>query len=78
MAQKLSLKAAKDKKDRDLAAANTPGREKKRAECQKERRAAVKEHGANWLNNKDYDHTKKRFVSVKQNRGGYGNGTKNS
>jgi|TARA_B110000908_G_scaffold18148_1_gene20386 hypothetical protein len=78
MAQKLSLKAAKDKKDRDLAAANTPDREKKRAECQKERRAAVKEHGANWLNNKDYDHTKKRFVSVKQNRGGYGNGTRNS
>ena len=78
MAQKLSLKAAKDKKDRDLAAANTPDKEKKRAECQKERRAAVKEHGANWLNNKDYDHTKKRFVSVKQNRGGYGNGTKNS
>ena len=78
MAQKLSLKAAKDKKYRDLAAANTPDREKKRAECQKERRAAVKEHGANWLNNKDYDHTKKRFVSVKQNRGGYGNGTRNS
>ena len=43
-----------------------------------ERRAAVKEHGANWLIGKDYDHTKKRFVSVKQNRGGYGNGTKNS
>ena len=78
MAQKLSLKAAKDKKTRDLAAANTPDREKKRAECQKERRAAVKEHGANWLNNKDYDHTKKRFVSVKQNRGGYGSGTRNS
>jgi len=78
MAQKLSPKAAKDKKTRDLAAANTPYREKKRAECQKERRAAVKKHGANWLIGKDYDHTKKRFVSVKQNRGGYGNGTKNS
>ncbi len=78
MAQKLSPKAAEDKKDRDLAAANTPEREEKRAECQKERRAAVKKHGANWLIGKDYDHTKKRFVSVKQNRGGYGNGTKNS
>ncbi len=42
MAQKLSPKAAKDKSTRDLAAANTPGREKKRAECQKERRAAVR------------------------------------
>ena len=78
MAQKLSPKAAVDKETRDLAAANTPDREKKRAECQKERRTAIKKHGANWLNDKDYDHTKKRFVSVKQNRGGYGNGTKNS
>ena len=78
MAQELSPKAAEDKKARDLAEANTPKREKKRAECQKERRAAVKKRGANWLIGKDYDHTKKRFVSVKQNRGNYGNGTRNS
>lgn len=78
MAQKLSPKAAKDKKARDLAMANTPKREKKRTECQKERREAIKEHGTNWLIGKDYDHTKKRFVTVKQNRGNYGNGTRNS
>ena len=42
------------------------------------RREAAKKHGENWLVNKDYDHTKKRFVSVAQNRGEYGKGTKNT
>ena len=42
MAQKLSPKAAKDKSTRDLAAANTPGREKKRAECQKKEEQRLK------------------------------------
>jgi hypothetical protein len=76
MAQKLSPKAAKAKKVRDLAAANSDDRKKKRAENQRLRRAAEKKHGKNWLNDKDYDHTKKRFVSVRENRGNYGNGTK--
>ena len=77
MAQKLSPKAAKAKAERDLAYAKTPDRKKKKAENQVKRREAAKEHGPNWLINKDYDHTKKRFVSVAQNRGEYGKGTKN-
>ena len=74
MAQKLSLRALVAKRKRDLAAANTPRREKMRAENQKKRRKAIK-NGKN-IKGKDYDHTKKRFVSVKANRGGHGRGTK--
>ena len=74
MAQKLSLRALVAKRKRDLAAANTPRREKMRAENQKKRRKAIK-NGKN-IKGKDYDHTKKRFVSVKANRGGHGKGTK--
>ena len=74
MAQKLSLRALVAKRKRDLAAANTPRREKMSAENQKKRRKAIK-NGKN-IKGKDYDHTKKRFVSVKANRGGHGKGTK--
>jgi len=74
MAQKLSLRALIAKRKRDLAAANTPRREKMRAENQRKRRKAIK-NGKN-IKGKDYDHTKKRFVSVKANRGGHGKGTK--
>jgi hypothetical protein len=35
-----------------------------------------KKHGDNWLTGKDYDHSKGRFTSVKNNRGEYGKGTK--
>mgnify|MGYP003629690809 CR=1 FL=1 len=66
--QKLSPKAAKDKAVRDLKIANTPARKKKRNECQKKRRAAIKA-GKN-IKGKDYDHKTKRFVSVKKNRSG--------
>ena len=45
-----------------------------RAENQRKRRAA-KKRGLN-IKGKDYDHTKKKFVSVKANRGGHGKGTK--
>jgi hypothetical protein len=45
-----------------------------RAENQRKRRKAIKK-GKN-IKGKDYDHTKKRFVSVKANRGGHGRGTK--
>jgi len=76
MPQKLSAKGRRDKAKRDLAAAKTPDRRKKKAENQRERRKAAKKHGINWLINKDYDHTKKRFVKVSQNRGNYGKGTK--
>jgi polyphosphate kinase 2 (PPK2 family) len=78
MAQKLSPKAAKAKAKRDLAYAKTSSRKKKKAENQVKRREAAKKQGEHWLVNKDYDHTKKRFVSVAQNRGGYGKGTKNT
>ena len=74
MAQKLSLRALVAKRKRDLAAANTPRREKMRAENQRKRRKAIK-NGKN-IKGKDYDHTKKRFVSVKANRSGHGRGTK--
>ena len=74
MAQTLSLRALVAKRKRDLAAANTPRREKMRAENQRKRRKAIKK-GKN-IKGKDYDHTKKRFVSVKANRGGHGKGTK--
>jgi len=69
--QKLSKKAAADKAARDLDYANGPYK-KKRAENQRKRREAIK-NGVD-LNDKDYDHTKGKFVSVKANRGGYGKG----
>jgi len=74
--QKLSPKALKAKRSRDLEYANSPEREAKRAENQRRRRAARKKHGDNWLTGKDYDHSKGRFTSVKNNRGEYGKGTK--
>ncbi len=73
---KLSAKARAAKKRRDLAAAKTPARRRKKAENQKIRRKAAKEHGISWLKGKDYDHDDKRFESVKANRGNDGKGTK--
>jgi len=74
MPQKLTSRALIAKRKRDLAAANTRRREKMRAENQRKRRKAIKA-GKN-IKGKDYDHTKKRFVSVKANRGGHGKGTR--
>ena len=74
MPQKLTSRALIAKRKRDLAAANTRRREKMRAENQRKRRKAIKA-GKN-IKGKDYDHTKKKFVSVKANRGGHGKGTK--
>ena len=74
MAQKLSPTARRTKLARDLAAAKTDIRRRKKAENQRKRRAA-KKAGVN-IEGKDYDHTKKKFVSVKANRGGHGKGTK--
>jgi len=76
MSQKLSAKARADKKIRDLAYAKTDSRREKKAENQRKRRKAKKEHGVNWLIDKDYDHNKGRFVAQHLNRGNYGNGTK--
>ena len=72
--QKLSKKAAAAKKKRDLAYAKTPRRRAMKAENQRKRRAA-KKAGKN-IKGKDYDHKRKRFVSVKSNRGNQGKGTK--
>ena len=72
--QKLSPKAAADKKKRDLAFAKTFARKRKKAENQRKRRKAIKE--GKDIKGKDYDHTKNKFVSVKANRGGHGKGTK--
>ena len=74
MAQKLSPLAAAKKASRDLAAAKTPDRRAKKAEDQRLRRAAVKK-GVD-IKGKDFDHTKRKFVSVKENRGEYGTGTR--
>ena len=72
--QKLSPKARADKKKRDLAFAKTFARKRKKAENQRKRRKAIKE--GKDIKEKDYDHKKKKFVSVKKNRGNYGKGTK--
>lgn len=72
--QKLSPKAAAAKKRRDLAYAKTDRRTAMKAENQRKRRAA-KKNGQD-VSGKDYDHTKGRFVSVKANRGGHGEGTR--
>jgi len=66
MAQKLSPKAAKAKAERDLAYAKTNRRTAMKAENQRKRRAA-KKNGQD-IDGKDYDHNRKRFVSIKVNR----------
>ena len=71
--QNLSPSAAKKKAERDLAAANSPYRKKLRADSQMKRR----KKSSTFLKGKDYDHRTSSFKSVKYNRGGGGNGTKN-
>ena len=60
--QKLTPTARRVKAIRDKRAAMTAGRRKKKAENQRKRRKAIKE-GKN-IKGKDYDHKKKKFVSV--------------
>ena len=43
--------------------------------CIRDRRRKAINNGKNFKG-MDYDHTKKKFVSVKANRGGHGKGTK--
>ena len=74
MAQKLTPTAKRMKAIRDKRAAMTADRKRKKAENQRKRRKAKKE-GKNIVG-KDYDHTKKKFVSIKDNRGNFGKGTK--
>jgi len=72
--QKLSATALRMKATRDLRAAKTPYRRKKKAENQVKRRAALKS-GMN-IKGKDYDHKDNKFKSIKSNRGNDGKGTK--
>lgn len=74
MKQKLSKEAKRRKEARDKATAMTPRRRAMKAENQRLRRQAKK--NGDDINGKDYDHTKKKFVSVKANRSGHGKGTK--
>ena len=74
MKQKLSKKAAAAKRVRDKAYAMTPRRRAMKAENQRKRRAAAKKGMK--LKGMDYDHKRKKFVSVKVNRGNGGKGTK--
>ena len=67
--QKLSPQAAKDKAARDLAAAKTPARKAKKAQNQR----------IGQRSDSDLHHTKSgavKRVSIKNNRGNFGNGTK--
>ena len=74
MKRKLSRRAKTAKKKRDLKYANSRSREIKRADSQKKRRAA-KKRGKN-IKGKDFDHKTRKFISVKENRGNRGQGTK--
>ena len=66
--QKLSPKAAAAKKARDIAAAKTPARKRKKAQNQR----------IGQRSDSDIHHvgTKVRRISIKNNRGFYGRGTK--
>jgi hypothetical protein len=69
MAQKLSPKASAAKKVRDLAAAKTPLRRHRKAENQR----------AGQRSDSDLHHSSSglKRVSIKNNRGNFGKGTKN-
>ena len=73
--QKLSPSAAKKKAERDLAYAKSPARRRKKAQNQRLDRAE-----GTVGDGLDRHHTKSgavKKVSVKNNRGNYGRGTKN-
>jgi hypothetical protein len=69
MAQKLSPKASAAKKARDIAAAKTPIRKHRKAENQRvgQRSDSDLHHSSSGL----------KRVSIKNNRGNFGKGTKN-
>jgi hypothetical protein len=69
MSQKLSPKASAAKKARDLAAAKTPIRKHRKAENQR----------AGQRSDSDLHHSSSglKRVSIKNNRGNFGKGTKN-
>ena len=69
MAQKLSPKASAAKKARDIAAAKTPIRKQRKADNQRvgQRSDSDLHHSSSGL----------KRVSIKNNRGNFGKGTKN-
>ena len=69
MSQKLSPKASAAKKARDIAAAKTPIRKQRKAENQRvgQRSDSDLHHSSSGL----------KRVSIKNNRGNFGKGTKN-
>jgi hypothetical protein len=69
MSQKLSPKASAAKKARDIAAAKTPIRKQRKAENQRVGQSS----------NSDLHHSSSglKRVSIKNNRGNFGKGTKN-
>ena len=66
--QKLSRKAAADKKARDIATAKTPARKAKKAQNQR--------IGQRSDSDLHHDGSKVKRISIKNNRGLYGRGTK--
>ena len=66
--QKLSKKAAADKKTRDIAAAKTPARRAKKAQNQR--------IGQRSDSDLHHDGNKVKRISIKNNRGFFGRGTK--
>ena len=66
--QKLSKKAAADKKARDIAAAKTPARRAKKAQNQR--------IGQKSDSDLHHDGNKVKRISIKNNRGFFGRGTK--
>ena len=66
--QKLSRKAAADKKARDIAAAKTPARKAKKAQNQR--------IGQRSDSDLHHDGSKVKRISIKNNRGFFGRGTK--
>ena len=66
--QKLSRKAAADKKARDIAAAKTPARKAKKAQNQR--------IGQRSDSDLHHDGNKVKRISIKNNRGFFGRGTK--
>ena len=66
--QKLSKKAAADKKARDIAAAKTPARRAKKAQNQR--------IGQRSDSDLHHDGNKVKRISIKNNRGFFGRGTK--
>ncbi len=65
--RKMSEASIEKKRAYDKKFSASAEQKKKRAECNKKRREAVK-HGKD-IKNKDYDHATSRFVATSTNRG---------